>query len=103
MVRCMLLRAALVIGALLAIGLLPVPVAPVVAADGCWRGTVISGEAHFTLTLVDAQGRSLGITNRDIGQVNHPDLPAPARLGIRIQHSGVDQVGCPVCGREALL
>ena len=40
MVRCLLLRAALVIGALLAIGLLPVPVAPVAAAERllAWHG-----------------------------------------------------------------
>ena len=87
MVRCLLLRAALVIGALLAIGLLPVPVAPVAAADGCWRGTVISGEAHFTLILVDAQGHSLGITNRDIGR-SVTRSARPARLGVRIAHSG---------------
>ena len=82
MVRCLLLRAALVIASLLAIGLLPV-----VAADGCWRGTVISGEADYTLILVDAQGRSLGITNRDIGR--SVTLSAtPARLGVRHAHSG---------------
>ena len=79
-----------VISLLIVLGLLIislVPVAPVAAADGCWRGTVISGEAHFTLLLLDARGRSLGLTNRDIGR-SITLSAAPARLGIRIQHSG---------------
>ena len=86
MVRCLLLRAVLMIGALLAIGLLPVPADPVAAASGCWRGTVISGEADYTLILVDAQGHSLGITNRDIGR-SVTLSAAPARLGVRHAHS----------------
>ena len=49
---------------------------------------MISGEARFTLILVDAQGRSLGITNRDIGQ-SVTRSARPGRLGVRIQHSGV--------------
>lgn len=64
-----------------------VPVAPVAAAGGCWRGTVVSGQADYTLILVDAQGRSLGITNRDIGR-SVTLSAAPARLGVRHAHSG---------------